>query len=48
MNRLFPQMHIPERLALEFLGTFARCEYALNLNSSVVTPFRNQVDASAS
>lgn len=29
MNRLFPHMPIPERLALEFLGTFARCEYAL-------------------
>ena len=29
MNRLFRHMPIPERLALEFLGTFARCEYAL-------------------
>jgi len=29
MNRLFPQLPFPERLALEFLGTFARCEYAL-------------------
>lgn len=29
MNRLFPNMPIPEALALEFMGTFARCEYAL-------------------
>lgn len=29
MNRMFPHMPIPERLALEFLGIFARCEYAL-------------------
>jgi hypothetical protein len=29
MNRVFPRMLIPERLALEFLGNFARCEYAL-------------------
>jgi len=29
MNRLFPRMPIPENLALEFLGSFARCEYAL-------------------
>lgn len=29
MNRIFPHMPIPEPLALEFLGTFARCEYAL-------------------
>lgn len=29
MNKLFPHMPIPEHLALEFLGTFARCEYAL-------------------
>ncbi len=29
MNRLFPRLPIPETLALEFLGTFARCEYAL-------------------
>lgn len=28
-NEVFPQLPIPERLALEFLGTFARCEYAL-------------------
>ena len=28
-NSLFPRIPIPERLALEFLGTFARCEYAL-------------------
>lgn len=29
MNQLFPRMPIPETLALEFLGSFARCEYAL-------------------
>lgn len=29
MTRIFPQFRIPERLALEFLGTFARCEHAL-------------------
>jgi hypothetical protein len=29
MNRIFPHMPIPEPLTLEFLGTFARCEYAL-------------------
>lgn len=25
----FPQMRLPQELAYEFLGTFARCEYAL-------------------
>lgn len=29
MNHLFPHLPIPEQLALEFVGTFARCEYAL-------------------
>ena len=29
MNALFPHMPIPQALAYEFLGTFARCEYAL-------------------
>ncbi len=29
MERLFPKMPIPEHLAWEFIGTFARCEYAL-------------------
>jgi hypothetical protein len=29
VNELFPQLPIPEPIALEFLGTFARCEYAL-------------------
>ncbi|SIT49255.1 hypothetical protein BN2476_680030 [Paraburkholderia piptadeniae] len=26
---LFPQVPLPEQLTYEFLGTFARCEYAL-------------------
>jgi hypothetical protein len=29
MNQLFPRLPIPETLALEFLGSFARCEYTL-------------------
>ena len=29
MNAPFPHMPIPQALAYEFLGTFARCEYAL-------------------
>lgn len=29
MNQPFPRMPLPQALAYEFLGTFARCEYAL-------------------
>lgn len=29
MNAPFPRMPIPQELTYEFLGTFARCEYAL-------------------
>jgi hypothetical protein len=33
MNQLFPHFPIPQALAYEFLGTFARCEYALKCSS---------------
>jgi hypothetical protein len=29
MDQPFPHMQLPQALAYEFLGTFARCEYAL-------------------
>ncbi len=29
MNRIFPRLPLPPELSYEFLGTFARCEYAL-------------------
>jgi len=29
VNALFPNMFLPQALAYEFIGTFARCEYAL-------------------
>lgn len=32
MNGLFPHMPLPPALAYEFLGTFARCEYALKVS----------------
>ena len=54
MNQLFPRMPIPEALAFEFLGSFARCEYALKGsgfargNANSVEPdwdaFANEVD----
>lgn len=44
MTRVFPQLPIPERLALEFLGTFARCEYALKC-SGFAKGGANSVDA---
>ena len=33
MNQPFPHFPIPQDLAYEFLGTFARCEYALKCSS---------------
>jgi len=44
VNRIFPHMPIPESLALEFLGTFARCEYALK-SSGYAKGNANEVEA---
>lgn len=33
MNQPFPHFPLPQALAYEFLGTFARCEYALKCSS---------------